>query len=237
MKTGQIIKVSMAGVFALLFFIASVQADLYFETEQVSRGIPGQPDGTAVLKQYFSSDATMIDLGDRITIMNFKEKMVYDLEKASRTYTSNAIDKMGMESFGIEAEGEEQNALLQTMLQTMAQNSKVTPTSEVKTIQGYKCRKYVIDIMMTSSQYWVTREFTGYDEMKSIAERATQAFMNNPLMRQMNVLGMMKELDGYPVHTITQIMNGTITSTLKKTEQKKLDPSLFKVPAGYKMVK
>jgi Domain of unknown function (DUF4412) len=35
------------------------------------------------------------------------------------------------------------------------------------------------------------------------------------------------------VQMVTSLMGGTITSTLRKVDAKKLDKNLFKVPAGY----
>jgi hypothetical protein len=222
----------------LLFCWSYAFADLYIESEQTSRGMPGRPDGTAVLKQYFSADAVMLDLGDRLTIMNFKEKTFYVLGKASKTYTTGRLDQMGLDSIGIETEGIEHNGLLNSVMQAVVQSATVTPTEEVRIIAGYSCRKYWIRILMTESAYWTSKDIQGYKEIKALAERSAEAFKNNPLLGQLNILGLVRELNGYPVQAITYMMGGgSITTTLKKVECKKFAPGLFRVPEGYRLVR
>lgn len=227
----------LAGLLLLVFGGRAV-ADLYIESEQTSRGMPGRPDGTAVLKQYFTADAVTLDLGDRLTIMNFKEKTFYELDKASRTYTTGRLDQMGLDSIGIETQGVEQNGLLNSVMQAVVQSATVTPTGEVRTIAGYSCRKYRVRLLMTESAYWTSKDIPGYKEIKTLAERSAEAFRNNPLLGQMNILGLVRELDGYPVQAITYMLGGgSITTVLKKVECRKFAPGLFRVPQGYRLVR
>jgi len=219
----------------LLFFrfASPCAADLYFESEQVSRGVPGRPDGTAVLKQYFTADIVKLDLGDRITIMNFKEGVYHELLKASRTFTTGPLQRMSLESVGIETHGLEQNTLVNTLMQAVAQSATVTPTHEVQTIGGYSCRKFMVRVLMTEAAYWTTQQIDGYAEIRALAVRSAASFEANPLLQRLNILGLIRELDGYPVLTTTRIMGGTITNMLTKAERRKLDPEEFKVPAEY----
>ena len=66
--------------------------------------------------------------------------------------------------------------------------------------------------------------------MGTIAER-------NPMLRRIDFAGMVEKLGGFPVYTVIHVMGGTVTSTLKKTGQKPLDPALFTVPKDYAMKK
>ena len=222
---------------AIIFYSGNAPADLYIETEQVSQGMPGQQAGTTLIKTFLSADATMTETNDQITILDFKEKMIYDIDKKTKTYTKNEVEKLGMPGAEMEGADAEQQKMMQAMMQSMAQSIKVTPTNESKTINGYKCRKYIVSVMMAKTDYWVTKDIQGYDEMKSVGERTAKMFDANPMMKQMNFMAMMKELDGFTVQTQTNMMGGSITSTLKKIEQKKLGKEIFKVPAGYKLVK
>jgi hypothetical protein len=212
-------------------------ADLYIETEQVSQGIPGQPAGTSLIKTFISADATMTETPEQISLLDFKEKVIYEIDKQARTYTRTEVDKLGVPGADMEGADAEQMKMMQAMMQSMAQSIKVTPTGETRTIAGYPCRKFVVSVMMTQSDHWVTRDIPGYGELQAIGEKTAQLFSANPMLKQMNLLGMMKEMDGFAVQTQTRMMGGSVTSTLKKIEQKKLDPALFKVPAGYKRVK
>jgi len=51
----------------------------------------------------------------------------------------------------------------------------------------------------------------------AIAER-------NPMLRQIDFTGIVEKLGGFPVYTVNHVMGGTLESTLKKIEQKSLDP-------------
>lgn len=211
-------------------------ADVYLESEQVSQGMPGQlQDSTTLVKHYLTTNATMTDMGERITIINFKEKILYDLDSLTKTYTKSPIEKMGMPAG--KSDEMANNPMFKAMMKSMTQSAKVTPTNETKKIEGYKCKKYLVNIMMAQSDYWVSKDVKGLDEMKEIGEKSIKLFEANPMMKQTNILGMMKDLDGYPVQTVTRIMGGTMINTLKKVETKKLDKDLFKVPKGYKLVK
>jgi hypothetical protein len=236
MKIKKILVLAALAGLVWLAASTSASADLYFESEQTTKGLPGQADGTTIIKQYISQDATATDMGDRITIIDFNEKMMYDLDPKAKTYTKAPVDKMGMPE-GLEGQNAEQTKMMQQMMQSMAGSIKVTPTNETQTINGYKCKKYIVSMMMATSDYWATKDFKGYDEMKTVGEKAAKLFENNPMMKQMNVTGLMKDLDGFPIKTSSQVMGGSVVTLVKKIEQKKLEKTLFKVPAGYKQVK
>jgi hypothetical protein len=231
---------TMALVFAGLFCLAGLgtsAADLYLESEQVTQGIPGQPDGKGIIRLYLSLDATMTDLGDVATIIDMQEKMLYELDLEAKTYRRTEIDKVvGIPGLGADAQDLERNPLFQAMVKSMVDSFKVTPTDEVKTIAGYECRKHIVQVMQSSSDYWVTKDFEGYEELRAISDKSARLFMNNPLMKQINIAAMMNALDGLPVHSVTRMMGGTITTTLKKMERKTLDPKYFTVPAGFTRV-
>jgi hypothetical protein len=237
MRARQLLSTAVVAGIVLLALLGNAAADLYFESEQTSQNIPGQQSGTSIVKQYVSFDGTTTDMADRITIFDFKEKMMYDLDKKAKTYTKSPIEKMGMPAEGAQGQDAEQAKMMQQMVKSMAGNIKVTPTDVVETINGYKCRKFIVSMMMVNSDYWSTKEFKGYDEMKAIGEKSAKIFESNPMVKQMNIMGLMKELDGFPIKTAAQVMGGSITTVVKKIEQKKLDKDIFKVPAGYKLVK
>jgi len=222
----------------LLLGAGSGSADLYFETEQVTRGIPGQADGSAILKQYLTMDGSRSDVPDGVTIVDFNKKLIYQLDPAAKTYTRSDISSFSaIPGMGGDAESGEQNQMVKAMIESMANSIKVTPTDEYREIAGYKCRKFLVTIMMAASEYWASKDFKGYDELMAIGEKASAVFADNLMMKQMNILGLMKEVDGFPVQTVTQVMGGTVVSTLKTMQQKPLSKSLFQVPEGYRLAR
>jgi len=210
-------------------------ADLYLESEQTTRGIPGQPDGTAITRQYISSEAVANDMGDAITLIVFKDKTMYRLDKRTKTYTRASLDKVGTIVQEPGAADEESAAMMKKMMESMADSFKVTPTNEVQTINGYKCRKFIVSLMMLQSEYWASKDFDGYGEIKEISEKTARMFEANPILKQANAMSMMKELDGIPIKTVSNVMGGSIVTQVKKIEKKSLDKSLFQVPADYRL--
>jgi hypothetical protein len=215
-----------------LFCALVAHADLYFENENVSKGIPHQPDGTKLVKSYFMQTASRIETGDgKVMITDFNSMMAYTLNPQNRSYTQmNLNDMPGMPAKASPADKEQMAKMMGGMMQM-----KVTPTEEKKIIEGYNCRKYLVDMAMMQGVYWVSKDVKGYAELRSIGRKMGAMADKNPMLRQMNIAAMIDKLDGFPVQTVNNIMGGTITSTLKKVEQKPLHPELFKVPSDYSL--
>lgn len=214
----------------LLCLSSSALADLYWESTQETKGMQGRPDHVGIMKNYLSAKASRIEHDNGITIMDFESKMIYQLDPATKTYQQINIAQMGQPP--ADMQGEEGQAA-QKMMKSMMSEIQVTPTPEKKQIAGYDCQKYLVSGMMMKSDYWLSKSVPGYAEIKEIGRKMKSLFENNPMMKQMNVAGMMDKLDGFPVQTVMHVMNGTITTTLKKIETQSLDPSLFQVPTGY----
>jgi hypothetical protein len=222
-------------VMVLALVCPAAMADLYWESEQVSQGVPGQPDGSAMVKNYVTAHASLFDYGERLQIMDFDAKTIYQVDKLKKTYVRLDFNTMGGGLAAQEGDREKAEAMqaMKTMLQSVMGSIKVTPTSEIRKIAGYSCRKYLVNIMMVDSEYWASKEVKGYEELKEISARTAKTFAEHPVLKQMNVAGLVSEIDGFPVQTITHMMGGTTTVTLKKIEKKKLSPTLFTVPEGY----
>lgn len=223
--------VGLAAVLAL-FFAFAAHADLYFEYENVSKGMPHQQDGKRLQKNYLTAAASRIEMGDgKVIIVDYKSPVIYTLTPLTRSYTQVSIDEVpGAPSNASPAEKEQLGRLMGGMMQM-----KVASTEENKTIEGYKCRKYLVDIALAQGVYWVSKDVPGYLELRSIGSRLAGIAKKNPMLRQMHVAAIVDKLDGFPVQIANSVMGGTITSTLKKVEQRPLDPALFKVPKDFSL--
>jgi len=217
---------------ACLFLAVTVHAGFYFESEQVMQGVPGQPDQQAIIKTYLSDDASRTDRGDSVTIMNYKTMTSYELNPMDKTYTQHDMTQMQ----GIPKMEGPQKEQFEEMMERMAASMKIEPTDETRTIAGYTCRKYDVQVMMAKGTYWVSKDIKGYDNLRRVTLNMAKAFEKNPMMKQMNILGMMDRIDGFPVETVMNVMGGKVTTTLKTIEEKSLDRTLFEIPAGYRLV-
>jgi mannose/fructose/N-acetylgalactosamine-specific phosphotransferase system component IIB len=206
-------------------------ADLYWETEVVSGGMPeGLPKNlpkqvldqmmeqfkakTETTKNYLTSYASRTETGGMIIIMEFDTMTMYQLDPRAKTYTKiNIMSEMGQ------------------MAEEMMKDMKVTPTNETKEIAGYKCKKYNVTVMDMKSERWLSKDVKGYKEFKAINEKI---YKKHPKLRQMNMGGMSGK-EGFPVQTVSNMMGMKTTTTLKKIDKKSLSKNLFKVPGGYKL--
>ena len=218
MRTGKIGFLFVLAALAFIFSSTTAKADLYWESEIVTTGIPNQPDGTKIVKHYFTTDASRTDLGDgKIAITDFNTLDMVHLDMASKTYMRMNLNEMPVPPMG----------------KTGQMKIQVEPTKETKTIGGYNCTKYDVTMMTMKSEFWVSKDVKGYEEMKSMGAKMSAAMDKNPMLAQMDISGMINKLDGFPVQITNHIMNGTSVTTLKTIQQKKLDPELFKVPTDF----
>ena len=231
---GSLKKAWMVGlaVAVLLCLPGFVHAGFYFESEQVTVGVPGQPPGNKLIKTYLMDNFSRTDRGDAISIMDYQTMISYELNPLSKTYTKHDMTKLrGMgEMEGASAEQ------MQRIAKQMADSMKIVPTDETMTVAGYDCRKYDVQFMMATGVYWVTQDIKGYKKLRTLTLNMAKAFEQNPMMKQMNVMAMMDQMEGFPIKTIMNVMGGQITTTVKTIQEKPLDKSLFEVPKGYTLV-
>ena len=218
----------------LLFFLISpaVYGDLYWESTESRKGVPGQPDQSEIIKTYVTADASRAEKKGEITIMNFAEMTSYEINTKDKTYTRSDLKEMLRPPEMDEA----QAAQFKEMLEQMAESTKIVPTDETKEISGYNCRKYDVQMMMAKGEYWVSKDVKGYSELKAFNDKMAKAFENAPMVKLMNMSGILTKLEGFPIMTVMTVMGGTTTTTVNKVEQKPLNKDLFTVPAGYKLV-
>jgi hypothetical protein len=214
----------LAGLYA-----RSSMADLYWETESVSRSVSRQQNRTSIQKYYFTPKALRVELGEsKVYIVDYNAMELYSLDTGAKTCSElNLTELPGLP----EVSGADKEKMAEMMGAIMA--IQVTPTDEFKTIAGYKCRKFNVRIAIMNGEYWVSEDVRGYEELRSLGAKVGAIAGHNPLLRQIDVAGMVEKLGGFPVYTVNHVMGETVASTLRKIEQKSLDPALFVVPKDY----
>ncbi len=69
------------------------KADLYWETENVSTNVPHQPDGTSILKYYFTSNASRVELGgSKVFIVDYNAMQLFSLDTKAKTFTETELE-------------------------------------------------------------------------------------------------------------------------------------------------
>lgn len=162
----------------LIFLIVTVSAhaDLYWESEVSTSGVPAGLEGlppqerseildqfksqTKTVKYYLTSNASRTDVSnDIIMITEFDTMKMYQLNVNDKTYTkTDMLSEMDQE-------------MPKDMMEI-----RVIPTSETKEIAGYKCKKYNVTMMREKSEYWPSKDVTGYKEFKAITAKCEKNF-------------------------------------------------------------
>ncbi len=219
----------MALVAAL--FAGPARADLFWETRSVSVNIPGQSNGDSTQKYYFTPHGSRVELGaGKVIIVRYKSMKLYSLNTRTRTCTEINLARLPkIPGLG----GGNQKELAHLIKDMMG--VEVTPTDKYRTIAGYRCREYFVRIAVVNGEYWVSRDVEGYEELKTLGAEAEEIAEYNPLYRQVDIAGLVRKLDGFPVRTVNHVMGGTVTITLTKMVRSPLDPSLFEIPQNYAM--
>ena len=224
---------------ALIFFLTLLPmayADLYWVSVVKTGGTPkGLPENlpkevrdqmlaqfkseTHTQKNYLTSYASRTETEQGIMIMDFESMMMYQLKPKNKTYT-----KINMKSMMEGQMGE--------MAKKMAEDSKVTRTNDTKKINGYQCRKYIVTIMGSENEYWMSKDVEGFREFEALNEKMLK---KHPEFKQMQTGGFTGK-EGFPVETVTNMMGMKTNTVLEKIEEKSLSKDLFEVPAGYKLI-
>jgi hypothetical protein len=135
----------------------SVARRLYWESEQMTKGVKGQPPGPSIMKSYYTDKASRIELPDgKIMIMEYDKKLVYRLDPAAKTYSQMDMNEMAGSKKMANMPAEQRK-----MMESMMQSMQITPTEETKVINGYKCKKYMVSFMMMNGEYWLSKDVKG----------------------------------------------------------------------------
>jgi len=215
--------------------VPSAKADLYFETVNVSSNFPHQPKSTTMLKYYFNSRASRVEVGNgKVFILDYHAMKLFSLDSKAKTFTELNIGD-NLPELSNTSGSRKQKAVDAAMNSLFA--TQIKPTNETKIIEGYKCRKYNVHLAMVSGEYWVSQDVKGCRELKALGAKAASVVDRNPMLREFNIVGMVEKLGGFPVYIVNHVMGGTVESTLKRIEQKPLDPALFTIPGDYALKK
>jgi hypothetical protein len=221
------------GIMALVAVLcaATANADLYVETENVSTNIPHQPNGATTLKNYFTSKASRVELGNgKVFILDYGAMKMFTLDPKAKTYAEHNLGEL--EAAAPDMSGSDKQQILNEAMAAILA-VQVHPTDETKIIEGYRCRKFNVNVAMVKGEYWVSKDVKGYQELRTLGAKVASVLDRNPMLRQFNIAGMAEKLDGFPVYIVNHVLGGTVQTTLKDVKQRPLEPALFRVPKDY----
>lgn len=162
-------------------------------------------------------------------IMDFKNRAIYTIYPNKKKYMVMTLDE-------IEKKAKQARDMMREMGLDMPKStsevkSKIKKTGKKKNINGFMCEQYIETKGNKTSEYWITRKisfkdvFGDYtDILKSLDAMGGEETDTSPELYN---------IDGFPILSITKSENQTEKEEVLKIEKKKLDDSLFTIPAGY----
>ena len=218
----------------VLVLTGTACADLYWEALQETSG--GATGSSQTVKTFYSQTASRVESGNSVMIIDYGRMISYQLDPTKKTYSEVDLNKLAEGPPGQGREAGDKGKMFQQMMKNMMDSIEVTPVDEQKQIAGYDCRRVNVKMMMVESEYWVSKDVPGYQELKRISGQVADKLKGNPMLAQMTQAGMLNKLDGFPVQVVTHAQQRTVTTTLQKIEEKSLSSDLFQVPSGYTQV-
>jgi hypothetical protein len=197
---------------------------------------------------YITEDKVRNDREETSVILRLDKKLIVFLNHAKKTYA-----EMPMEPEKSAAEGEEGAdegmAAMQKMMKGLGMSMKmkmtVTPTGESKTINSWKCKKYLqtleTGMSKTETVVWASEDVKIDPELYAKLSTAMLAIMPGFKESMEDLSKEVKKIKGVSVRTesSTTIMGNVMKSSTELVEIKdgKAPAGIFDPPAGYKQEK
>ncbi|MCU0598333.1 MAG: DUF4412 domain-containing protein [Desulfobacterales bacterium] len=234
-------------VLTLAFFQSVSFADIYMKqkhhTDATQMMGVTQPAKDIVAEIWISEKGFRSDDPEHSTIMLANSQKVIMLDHKTKTYMEQPLNMDEMMGNMSEGKSPEDKAAMKQMMQNMMKmDASVTETGEQKTINNWKCRKYILK--MNTAMGAITNEVWATEDLKvdkEIYEQMTNRMLASMPGAQSSIESMRKEMEkikGVQVMTVSNftMMNQPHKSTTELLEFKKMTApgNIFDIPAGYK---
>lgn len=172
----------------------------------------------------------------QIIIIDLNKKVLYMINPSEKTYVETTLP-LDMKKLLPQQ--------LASMMSMMKLSIKVTPTTETKVINGWKCKGYDMDMdvmmMKMKSRLWTTLDVP-FDWKKFRDEMGMETF--KAAMASMNIgdeaLNEFKKINGFQISskmTMTVMgQNVDVTSNVLEISKKPAPAGIYLVPKGFKKI-
>ena len=231
----------------VLTFANASSADIYMKqkmhTDATQMMGTAQPAKDVISEIWITEKGFRSDDPANSTIMLGKEQKMILIDHTAKTYMEHPLNMNDMMAqMGKDKSPEDQAAMQQMMQKMMKMDASVQATGEQKTINKWKCRKYVLTVNsamgLITSEVWATEDLK---VDKKVYEQLASRMLSSMPGLQSSVEGMKKEVEkikGVQVMTVSSftMMNQVHKATTELLEFKEgTAPSgIFAIPAGYK---
>lgn len=228
------------------FFPHASSADIYMKQKEHTDASQtmgmSQPAKDVVSEIWITEKGFRSDTPEHSTIMLANERKMIIINHKTKTYMEQPLNMDEMMGGGGEKQSPEEKAAMNQMMQKMMKmDATVAETGEQKTINGWKCRKYILKI--NSGMGAITNEVWATEDLKVDKEvydqLTTRALAGMPGL-QSSMESMRKEMEkikGVQVLTVSTFMMMNqphkTTTELMELKEKPAPGNIFDIPAGY----
>lgn len=221
-----------------VFFFTFVSGDIYVKTKTHTDAmeIMGQKQEAKdeIIEQWIGDNIYTNITSKQTMIIDMSKKMVYILLHGTKSYVETSLP-LDMKKLLPEQAAQ--------MLSMMKLTLKVTPTTETKVINKWKCVGYDMDMSMMmmsmKSRIWVTKDVP-FDWKNFQNKFGIESFKATMASMQIGdeVIEEMKKIQGFQVKTeMTMTIMGQsvkITSDVLEIAKKSPPANVYTIPADYK---
>ena len=241
----------LAAVLGVVFGVAQARADIFMKqkvhTDAMKVMGQSQPAKDSTMSIWLAENKARMDQdAGTSSLLLIDLKLLYMIDHNKKQYAEMPLDfdKMMQGAAGDDPKAAEAMARMPGFMKNMmgGMSAKVTETNETKTINGWKCRKYLIEMNMgmagtMNAESWATEDIK-LDYTKVFAA-------SNAMMAAMpgfdKIIEEMKKIKGVVAYQTakTKVMGAEVGSTTELIEagDKSAPAGTYELPAGYKKVK
>jgi len=255
MKSGKLKRICFPAVAAgiIIPVLASADMRLTQKHHQDAFTMMGktQPAKDYTGTMWITSDKARNDMDEKSTIVRLDRNVMIVLDHVKKTWMEIPLNFAEAAKKQMEKEGASEEELAQLpeamrnlMKGAMGMKITVTETGETKTINGWKCRKYIqkIEGMVSSdSEVWASQDVKLDEKLLAKFNAAMMATMPGLKESLGDLQKQMEKIRGVTVLTTTAstVMNANMKSSVELLEVKEgsAPAGIFEAPAGYKKQK
>ncbi len=221
-----------------VFLFSAVNGDVYIKTKTHTDAIKmmgsSQPAKDEFVEQWIGNNVYTNITKKQSVIIDLSKKVLYILMHGDKTYVESTLP-LDMKNLLPEQVAQ--------MMSMMKLSIKVTPTTETKVINKWKCVAYNMDMSMMmmnmKSKVWVTKDVP-FDWKKFQQQFGVETF--KALMASMQIgddaISEFKKIQGFQIKTdmVMTLMgqNIKVTSEVLEITTKSAPAGIYSIPADYK---
>jgi len=235
----------MAALFGLSSYSHADSQGLVWKFNEVTRDLNGN-EKKENISYSVNSEITRIENSKEIIFIDYSKYVLYRYGKSNRSCQIFILNS------GKVKEPADTKEILKKRSLSLISSLKVFTADEQKEVANYDCSlKHVMfgaDLAMlqmvtppvvhefgqrfTESMvgYYVSNDVAGLDTLFNIAQKRNNVFKNNPLLRQIDIVGLLEIVDGFPVQITHKSRDSVSVATLLKNPSSTNNMKLFLFP-------